>query len=419
MILKPFQHAGATFLAGRTRALLADEPGVGKTAQFITAANMVGAERVGIVSPEIGMQHWRRECARWGLRAKSVDVIGWGEAHKLVSGYLGTPGNVVWDVLIPDECHFGKNPHARRTKAVFGKGGLAWYARHIWAGSGTPAPNNAGELWPIMRAYGKTAMDQDTFTRHFCYVDDQGKVRGNRPDRIDELRAILKSFSLRRLKKDVLPELGAIDVQEWYVKPDARFAVTMNMGELAHQERAIREVLAGKSDEDLLIYLAGDEEFATLRRYNALLKAPAVFDAVKFEHENGLLDKVVAFGHHKEALAVLHKEFLRAGIRSALINGDTPQWERDGKIEEWKRNGIVLLASLTIASTALDLTAAHQVIALEMDWVPGTNWQAWQRPHRQGQTQPVTVRVAMGTPIDEIVNDVLIRKIRDIAEIFD
>jgi SWI/SNF-related matrix-associated actin-dependent regulator 1 of chromatin subfamily A len=412
--LKPFQLEGAAFLAQRSRALLADEPGVGKTGQLIHAARLIGANKIGVVCPEIGMEHWRREIRKWGFTGHA-DVIGWGEAHK-VQAAMSHHDWLAWDVLIPDESHFGKNPHARRTKAVFAKGGLAWRARRIWAASGTPAPNNASELWPLLRAFGHTKMDLDTFTRYFCYVDDQGKVRGNRPDHIAELRAILKSFSLRRLKKDVLPELGAIDIQEWYVKPDARFAAGSAS---SVDEEALRRHLAGMSDEDMLIFLAGDQEFATLRRYNALLKAPAVFDTVKFEYENGLLDKVVVFGHHKEALAVLHKEFLRAGIPAALINGDTPQRERDGLIEEWKRTGVVLLASLTIASTALDLTAAHQVIALEMDWVPGTNWQAWQRPHRQGQTQPVTVRVAMGTPIDEIVNDVLIRKIRDLAEIFD
>jgi SNF2 family DNA or RNA helicase len=264
-------------------------------------------------------------------------------------------------------------------------------------------------------------MDLDTFTRYFCHVDDQGKVRGNRADHIDELRVILKSFSLRRLKKDVLPELGAIDIQEWYVKPDTRFA-QMPVGEYheaQRQEAQLRAQLQGKSAEDLLIFLAGGQEFSTLRRYNALLKAPAVFDTVKFELENGLLEKVVVFGYHKEALAALHTAFQRAGIPSALIYGNTPKGQRDGIIEEWKRSGAVLLASTTIASTVLDLTAAHQGIALELTWVPGDNSQAMQRMHRHGQENPVTVRVAIGTPVDEIVSTVLLRKTRDLAEIFD
>ena len=423
MQLKPFQHTGAAFLASRTRALLADEPGVGKTAQFITACNLVGARRVGVVAPSIGLTHWRREFDKWNFQGDRADVISWDDAHEMrdTLAQAGGPARLPmqWDALIPDEVQFGKNPQARRAKAVFAKGGLGWYARRIWAGSGTPAPNNVSELWPMLRAFGKTKMDLATFTGHFCVVDHFGKIRGNRPDHIGELRGILKEFTLRRLKKDVLPELGAIDVQEWYVAPQAT-KLAHNLTGL-HKEVTLRESLSTMTDDELMAFLADPgEDFATLQRYNALLKAPAVFDTVKFELENGLLDKVIIYGHHKEALAALHREFGRAGIGSILIYGDTPMKERDGLIERWKVDPKlpVNISSITVAGTALDYTAAHQVIALEASWVPGNNLQAWQRPHRHGQDKPVTVRVAVGTPIDEIVTGVLLRKTKAIGEIF-
>jgi len=180
-------------------------------------------------------------------------------------------------------------------------------------------------------------------------------------------------------------------------------------------------MLEGMSDDEIMAFLADPtEDFATLRRYNALLKAPAVFDTVKFELENGLLDKVVIYGHHKDALAALHREFGYAGIGSILIYGDTPMGERDGLIEKWKRDPgtPVNISSIMIAGTVLDYTATHQGIMLEMDWVPGNNSQAMQRPHRHGQDKPVTMRVALGTPIDEIVTGVLMRKTKAVDEIF-
>lgn len=422
--LKPFQHEGARFLAARTRALLADEPGVGKTGQLITAADLVEARNVGVVAPDIATEHWRREFAKWQDRAfersRNIEIMSWDHAHELAAELKRRHGEwrpQRWDVLIPDEAHFGKNPQARRTKCVFGTGGLGWYARRIWAASGTPTPNNAAELWPLLRAFGKTKMDLATFTNYFCVVDGLGKIRGNRPDHIDELRAILKSFSLRRFKRDVLPELGEIDVQDWYVKPDARFVTDAPLEIL--NEPGLQKKLSGLTDDEVMAFLADpSEDFATLMRFNALLKAPAVFDTIKFELENGLFDKVIVFGYHVQALKALHEAFWKANIPSALIIGETPQAARDPLIEDWKRKGKVLIASTIIASTALDLTAAHQVIALEMTWVPGDNWQAWQRPHRHGQENTVTVRVAHGTPIDETVNGVVMRKTKAIAEIF-
>jgi SWI/SNF-related matrix-associated actin-dependent regulator 1 of chromatin subfamily A len=421
--LKPFQQEGAAFLAARTRALLADEPGVGKTGQLITAANMVGARSLGVVCPSIGTRHWEREANKWNYQGDRLDVIAWDVAHEVAKALPG-PDKVPmqWDVLIPDEVHFGKNPNARRTRAVFAPGGLAWYGRRLWPASGTPAPNNASELYPMMKALGKTKMDAETFKTYYCIVDPvSGKVRGNRPEKVEELRAILKSFALRRLKRDVLPELGAIDIQDWYVKPDSRFVrgLGWNGAIAVHENAQLEAELRGKSAEEILIFLAGDQDFSTLRRYNALLKAPAVFETVKFEIETGLVDKIVIYGYHKEALAALDRAFRQTGIACALVYGDTPQDQRDDIIEEWKKSGQVLLASMMVASTVLDFTCAHQGIALEMDWVPANNWQAWQRMHRHGQENPVTIRVAHGTPIDEIINGVVVRKTKQLAEIFD
>jgi hypothetical protein len=90
-------------------------------------------------------------------------------------------------------------------------------------------------------------------------------------------------------------------VQDWYVKPSPRLHLRRTPGE---QESRLQRLVKGLSDDEILALLADPtEDFATLRRYNALLKAPAVFDTVKFELENGLLDKVVIYGYHKEALA--------------------------------------------------------------------------------------------------------------------
>lgn len=419
-MMKSFQILGAEFLAARTRALLADEPGVGKTAQVVRACELVGARRVLVVCPAIGITHWSREFKRWSVKRPSrLYIVSYENARELIP-------NERYDVLVVDECHYAKNPLAQRAKAIFGKQGLGWHADRIWALSGTPAPNNAAELWPMLRAFNATDMNYDQFVQHFCRVDWQGKIRGTRKEAADELRGILKPYSLRRLKKDVLPELGEIDVQEWYVKPNADFILERGLPrahshEVEKQSYALGARLKDMSQDERLAFLTSDHEFATLRRYNALLKAPAVFEQVMFEMDNGLVDKVVVYGYHKEALEVLWAKFSEAGIGTVLINGDTPVKERDGLVQHWKRRpggARVMLASIIAAGVVLDFTEAHQGIMLELDWVPGNNAQAMQRMHRHGQTQPVTVRVAIGSEIDEIVSDVVLRKTRELTAIF-
>ncbi len=421
---------GARFLAHRTRALLADEPGVGKTAQVVAACDLIGARRVLVVCPAVGIEHWYREFKRWSIRSPDIDVLSYDAARRLADVDI----KARWDVLIPDETHYAKNPAAQRTHAIYGTGALGWHADRIWALSGTPAPNNASELWPMLRAFGKTGMGYSEFVEHFCHVDWYGKVRGTREDRRAELRAILRPFILRRLKKDIMPELGAIDIQEWFVEPRPDFVDAMPImgGDLEgsyrldivkKQEAKLRAALAGKSKAELLSFLAGHTggDFATLRRYNAILKAPAVFDQVKFEIDNGLVDKIVIYGYHIEAMQILREKFRHAGIGAELIYGGTPAKKRDAAAQRWKlpSGPQVMIASIIAAGVVLDFSAAHQGIMIELDWVPGNNAQAMQRMHRHGQDKPVTVRIAIGSEIDEIVSGIVASKARELTAIFD
>jgi SNF2 family DNA or RNA helicase len=309
--------------------------------------------------------------------------------------------------------------------AVFGKGGLGWFARRIWALSGTPAPNNVAELWPMLRAFNATKLDYESFKLRFCVVDQLGKVRGSRAEAMPELRDILKPFTLRRKKVDVLPELGAIDIQPWYVSPDARFVpyeTDVQANRRIREELELRRAIKNLPPEELLHFLAGHQEFSTLRRYNALLKVPAVFEQVVFEIEGGLLDKVVIYGYHPEALNVLAEQFNKhADIGAVVITGETPKGERDGLVQKWKAPGgpRVLCASIIAAGVVLDFTEAHQGIMIDMDWVPGNNSQAMQRMHRHGQQYPVSIRVANASPIDEVINDVVARKTKELTAVFD
>lgn len=370
-----------------------------------------------MVCPAVGVEHWRREFDRWwtvGPRPV-LEILSYDQARRMRA-------TTTVDVLVLDESHYAKNPGAARTMAVFGRGGLGWYAKRIWALSGTPAPNNAAEIWPMLRAYGATKLDYESFKHRFCHVDPLGKVRGTRHAAVAELRALLAPFTLRRRKRDVLPELGEIDVQEWFITPSAAFVSDRGFEEAAKKEEAeLRRKIQKLPPEELLIFLAGHEEFATVRRYNAMLKVPAVFEQVMSEINRGELEKIVIYGWHKEPLEILEREFNKAKVGAVLINGDTPPKRRDGLVQEWKHpNGPrVMLASIVAAGVVLDFTESHQGIMLECSWVNADNTQAMQRMHRHGQTNPVTIRVAIGSEIDEVINTVLVRKARDFAALFD
>ena len=430
--IKSFQIAGAEFLAARNRALLADEPGVGKTAQVVLACHLVNARSVRVVCPAVGVFHWKAEFEKWwpGNALPRLDISSYDRARsEYIDGLLLSRFH---DVCVLDESHYAKSISARRSKAVLGPDGIGAHSRRIWCLSGTPAPNNASELYIMLKTFGAVRMDFAQYCDYFREKRWDGKIIGTKRSRIAELRRIMEPFTLRRIKKDVLPELGAIDVQAWNVELSPEWIQTLVMGpnldgseakaQALKQANELEGAIAGMDDAQLAAFLEHSDRFvfATMRRVNAMAKAPAVFEQVRFEIENGLLDKIVIYGYHREPMYVLKHQFNQAGIGAELMYGGTPQYKREKMITRWKRKGgpKVMLASILAAGVVVDFTEAHQGIMLEMDWVPGNNFQAMQRMHRHGQEYPVTVRVAIGSDVDGRIDRALTRKAADMAALF-
>ena len=167
--LDPWQIEGRDFLAMSKSAFLADEMGVGKTAQAITAFEAIGANRVLVICAAIGRIEWARRIAEWGKHGRKIQVIDTSatlpdpSADAIIIGRELTPKPKLlkallaqdFDVCVIDECHAFKEREAKRTKAVYGplcsSGGIVSRARRIWLLSGTPAPNNHSELWTHLR----------------------------------------------------------------------------------------------------------------------------------------------------------------------------------------------------------------------------------------------------------------------------
>lgn len=168
----PFQVAGVHALRlGGGSGIIADEMGLGKTIQGIGAINMRPDARNILVICEANMRiKWAREIEKW--RTDPDLEVGIVESGKIPE----TPVVVVnydivarnreglaarrWDIIITDEAHRLKNPEAQRTRAILGDVGdgsgasglpLAENGQLILL-TGTPRPNRAGELWPLLTA---------------------------------------------------------------------------------------------------------------------------------------------------------------------------------------------------------------------------------------------------------------------------
>lgn len=431
--LLPYQEVGAAFLASRHRAGLFDVMGVGKTAQAIRALDMVGAKKVLIVCPAAVREVWIGELKKFAhIERKAVkgrdiqDLSAWlrGKADVLIVSYemaakwaRRIEGDLV-DAIILDEAHYLKTADAQRTRALLGwhcdgKTGLCQWAVHAWCLTGTPNPNDAADIWSLMRFCGATILSRDTFITRYYRSRERtySSVNTPRAEMRSELKQALASFSLRRTKLESGLQLPPIWLTTLTVDGDTA-EIQKLLGEHPGMDKAIRDAV----EKGGLSFLDA-QHIATLRRLVGEAKAPAFAELLIEELKDGL-GKVVVFGIHTKALDLLqrHLELHRIGV--VRFDGSTSERDRKIAVDRFGDDAScrVFLGNIRAAGTGLTLTAAAEVVMFESDWSPAGNAQALMRVHRIGQAQTVRARfVSLANSIDEHVSATVARKTAAIA----
>ena len=440
-VLLPYQIEGANWLAPKTKALLADEMGLGKTAQVITAISQTDIQDVLVVCPAIARSVWHSEKADFATRdfkltAYSFNTTFIPRGRKRKQAVTVNPIlSRHWPLLVIDECHMLANAATQSTQAVYGY--LAKRAQRVWCVSGTPARNHAGNLYTLLRMFGLIQMTYADFETRYLITKQTPygtQVLGQR--RVEELRAILAPYILRRRKDDVLPQLppitfshvmveaGPVDMQRYW--PEIDIGMTREetvMDEIERQQAAIDAVMG-------IVSVCGDGANAlealqrrttATRRYVGLQKCQAVFDTIHYELQHDAYDKIVIFCYHSDVMEDLIDRF-RAHYEIVSVWGATREKDRvmaEKKFQTYKRVR-VFLGNILAAGVAITLTAASECAFVECSWVPSDNAQAAMRIHRIGQTRPVRVRMfGLAGTTDEKVTRVLKRKTKDLVDLFD
>jgi SNF2 family DNA or RNA helicase len=258
--LRKYQCAGVNFLGLAESALLADDCGLGKTAQIIATLEKNRLYPALVVAPNGVKAVWENEFQKWapnrrvavagaGAReaeaavndvasgSADVAVLNW-EALKSVSklaafGSLRLEAcsncdptspkkpsqcqkedkcaNLIrWACVVADEAHRAKDPKAAQTRALWAIGDNA--DRRI-AATGTPIERDLGDLWSIMRF-----VDPPTFPSKWTFLERYAAmvpnhfsggmdVVGVNEDRRAELNSFFLPRFLRRTKEQVLRDL--------------------------------------------------------------------------------------------------------------------------------------------------------------------------------------------------------------------
>jgi SWI/SNF-related matrix-associated actin-dependent regulator of chromatin subfamily A-like protein 1 len=413
---------------------------LGKSAQAISAADIVGADSILVLCPAVAKINWTREFQQFARRFRTITPV-------LSATDLGTQSDVVvcsyelapglpsrqWDLLIPDEAHYLKSLDAQRALAVLGSGGLLHRAGRCWFLSGTPAPNNPAELWTVLYVCGVTKLGYDAFVARYCkgYHTPYGyKITGTRPEHIGELRALLAAFLLRRTKAQVRPEMPRMLVSTLVVEPGpvdleihfpAQFYAGGNanvLNTVALEESKVRGAWAAGNEFAVLEEIA--DSTPIYRRYVGLQKVAPVAELVRGQLEADPKMKIVLFAWHQGVI-----EGLRAALTdfgAVTLYGGTPVMKRQRNIDAFntKPDTRVFIGNLIAAGTAIPLTGAHHGLIVEPSWVPGENAQAAMRMDGPMQQNQITVQmVSIAGTVDENIQRANAVKVKMQSELFD
>lgn len=422
--LTPDQRHGAAFLYSRPVAMLADVPGLGKTAQCVRACDLLHIKSAYVFVPNVSLAiNWQREFDKWSLIGHRVTVLRSGKDEIPADGVvictyaLAVRPNVAArlrhrhskknvDVIICDEAHALKEVDSERTKLILLKKHLAGRTDRVWLATGTPAPNDAGELYVFAKISGAWEGSKGDFENQFCILDDNGfgvRVVGSKNH--EQLRALLAPYYLRRdkiegrppLTVDEMPIAAARGLDPYAaLSPELQRSI---LSAIAADDWSLRDVPA----------------IASARRAVGLAKADGVAEQIVTELDGGR-HKILCFAYHTPVIDRL-KQLI--GPRAVIVDGRNSNKRRE-LVDAFQNDGKpgVLIGQTTALGEGEQITAADRVILAEPSWTPKDNDQPIARAWRRGQTKPVRASFAtLAGSLDDKITAQLVRKQRDIEKL--
>jgi SNF2 family DNA or RNA helicase len=435
----------AAAAAGHRTFLLADEPGLGKTAQALLAAEATNAYPLLVVVPNVVKINWAREAERWIPQRTATVVHGDGHSvdgfadivivnYEVLDRHVGWLGDFGFGGMVVDEAHFIKNKSSQRSQHVLALSGRirAQAAQPLlMALTGTPLINDIEDFLAIWEFLGWI-----DGTKPVGELMDALEETGLRPDEAAfypaARRCVIDRGIVRRRKVDVAADIPARRVADLPVELEGAAGRSIRAAERDLARRMVARYQAalehrgpgeGAEDEDGLdqalirrvarselkdtAKASGENVFSMMRRIGQAKAGLAADYAAQLARSAG---KVVFFAKHVDVMDTAEETFTKQGVRYCSIRGDQTPSVRQKNIDAFTNDPGVAVAvcSLTAAGVGLNLQVASNIVLAELSWTDAEQTQAIDRSHRIGQTEPVTAwRLIAAQTIDARIAELI------------
>jgi SNF2-related domain/Helicase conserved C-terminal domain len=437
--LELMPHQGqvvAAAAAGHRTFLLADEPGLGKTAEALLAAEAANAYPLLVVVPNVVKTNWAREAAHWVPHRPATVVHGDGEVvdgfadivvlnYEILDRHMGWLSNFGFRGMVVDEAHFIKNKTSQRSQHVLA---LSDRIRSrtdrplLMALTGTPLINDIEDFRAIWQFLGWID-DSKPLDELMDALEDTGLTPADRGFYAAARQCVIDRGIVRRRKLDVAADIPARRIADLPVELDERAGRSIRAAERALAGRMVARyetALANQSsdagvegiDHDLVRWVArselkeaasaqsGENVFTMMRRIGQAKAELAADYATQLARSAG---KVVFFAKHIDVMDAAEETFTRQGVRFSSIRGGQTSRARQRCVDAFVNDPDVAVAvcSLTAAGVGLNLQVASNIVLAELSWTDAEQTQAIDRSHRIGQAEPVTAwRIIAAQTID-------------------
>jgi SWI/SNF-related matrix-associated actin-dependent regulator 1 of chromatin subfamily A len=407
MQLFPHQQEAKLFLLSRRRAILADQPRVGKT--LPTAAAALENLPALIVCPAIAKTVWEAAFNRLAPNVSVHVVNGKKDAGLPTSADVtiinydvlqyGVTHVDRYNTLVLDECHRIKNPKAARTKAAM----LAMKKIDcVYALSGTPIPNRPIELWPVLHGLGIYRGGWFDFASRYArlFAAPWG-MDASGASNLPELKAMMKPHVLRRKKEDIFKD---------YKEPQVSL-ITFDLPNDKREQSFDADALVANPNA-----LLAFEGLAEVMREAGMRKVKAASEFI-----DDLLqanEPVVVFAHHKDVVQALQDE-LKAH-KPVIVVGDTTRLKRDMAIADFQAGKTkCIIGNIAAMSEGVDLSAADTIVFVECTWSTSALEQASSRVENINKSgiPPVIYILTIKASLDHTVLAKVLKKLNVVSQI--
>lgn len=383
-VLYPFQKDGKKWLLKHNNRILADDMGLGKSIQSISAIeDLLFKEKLKsilIVCPNTLVTNWESEIDKWSslltyysmssvkandqsyiknkINNNNILITTYSVLEKIAK-YTKTTHHV-FDLIIADEAHKLRNDTSKNNNNFRSINRI-----RTWLLTGTPLERDEEDIKNILA----------------CLEPNSASSLEHRSSNIIS-KSKFSEVSLRRLKKDILTELPSLH----------KVIEELEMGE--EQKNHYKSLLSDMkkvSHSERIGFLSKLSFAAIVSDEGQSCKFDRAIEICLMAKE--LERKVIIFSNYNTALKQFRKILKNNGIESSVLTGEIDKQDRNRHLSKFKQdeNLLCLLCNARVAGEGLTLTEASIVIFLNEWWNPSSNRQAEDRVNRIGQQENVLV----------------------------